>query len=148
MWTRWNDVDRMFNAMDLLQHRLNRMYGDYGRWPGSAADWNVEQSTPRTNLYDAGDHLTMKIEVPGMLKEDLNLKLQGNYLEVRGTRKSDTPEGYSSHRVERGAASFTRSFTLPSDIDSAKVEAKLTNGLLTLTLPKQEAAKPKQIEIS
>lgn len=148
MWTRWSDIDRMFNAMDLLQKRINRMYGDYGRWPAGRNEWEATQSTPRTNLYDAGDHLSMKIEVPGMVKEDLNIKLQGNYLEISGTRKSDAPEGYSAHRVERGTASFTRSFTLPTDIDTAKVEAKLANGLLTLTLPKQEAAKPKQIEIN
>lgn len=148
MWTRWSDVDRMFNAMDLLQHRINKMYGDYGRWRGGAVDWDAAQCTPRTNLYDTGDHLTMKIEVPGMTKEDLNIKLQGNYLEISGTRKPDAPEGYSAHRVERGTASFTRSFTLPSGIDTAKVEAKLANGLLGLTLPKQETAKPKQIEIN
>lgn len=90
----------------------------------------------------------MKMEVPGMAKEDLNIKLQGNYLEIGGTRKPDTPEGYTVHRVERGTTTFTRSFTLPSDVDSDKVEARLGNGLLTLILPKSEAAKPKQIEIN
>lgn len=148
MWARWSDIDRMFNAMDLLQHRINRMYGDYGRRHGGRDNWEVTQSTPRTNLYDTGDHLAMKIEVPGMVKDDLNVKLQGNYLEISGARKSDAPKGYSAHRVERGTTSFTRSFTLPADIDTAKVEAKLANGLLTLILPKQEAAKPKQIEIN
>ena len=147
MWTRWNDIDRMFNAMDLLYNRINRLYPEYGRtwsWPA----WNVEQSGPRTNLYDAGDHLEMQVEVPGIAKEDLNIKVQGNYLEISGSRKADTPEGYSAHRVERGTTNFTRRFTLPSDVDTAKVEAQLTNGVLTLTLPKSEAAKPKQIAIN
>ncbi|HCP14231.1 MAG TPA: heat-shock protein Hsp20 [Peptococcaceae bacterium] len=146
MWTRWSDIDRMFNAMDLLQNRMNRLYPEYGRtW--TLPTWNVAQSGPRTNLYDAGDHLEMQVEVPGIAKEDLNVKIQGNYLEISGSRKSDTPEGYSAHRVERGTATFTRSFTLPADVDTAKVEARLTNGVLTLTLPKSEAAKPKQITI-
>lgn len=148
MWTRWNDIDRMFNAMDLLQQRMNRMQGEYGRLRNWPAAWEAVQTAPRTNLYDAGDHLDMKVEVPGMAKEDINIKLQGNYLEISGTRKSDAPEGYTAHRVERGTSSFTRSFTLPADVDSAKVEARLADGLLTLTLPKLEAAKPKQITIN
>ena len=83
-----------------------------------------------------------------MTKANLNIKIQGNYLELSGTRESDAPEGYNAHRVERGATSFTRSFTLPADIDSEKVGASLKNGILTLTLPKTEAAKPKQITIT
>lgn len=148
MWTRWSDIDRMFNAMDLLQNRMNRMFPDYGRLRRFPVAWDVPQSGPRTNLYDAGDQLELKVEVPGLTKDDLNIKIQGNYLEISGSRKSDTPEGYTVHRVERGTASFSRSFTLPSDVDSDKVEANLANGLLTLTLPKSEAAKPKQIAIN
>ncbi len=148
MWMRWNDIDRMFNAMDLLQNTMNRMYAGYGRPREFPWALDVPQGGPRANLYDAGDSLEMKIEVPGLAKEDLSIKIQGNYLEISGTRKSDAPEGYSSHRVERGTASFSRSFTLPSDVDANKVDARLANGLLTLTLPKSEAAKPKQITIS
>lgn len=147
MWTRWSDIDRMFNDMDLLHNRMNKLYPEYGRtWTIPA--WDATQSGTRTNLYDAGDHLEMKVEVPGIAKEELNIKVQGNYLEISGSRKSDTPEGYSAHRVERATTSFTRSFTLPSDVDTGKVEAKMTNGVLTLTLPKSEAAKPKQITIN
>lgn len=139
MWTRWNEIERMFNTM-------NRLFPEYGRsWTLPA--WDVTQSGPRTNLYDAGDHLEMKVEVPGIEKDDLNIKVQGNYCEISGSRKADTPEGYSAHRVERGTTSFTRSFTLPSDVDTGKVEAQLTNGVLMLTLPKSEPAKPKQIAI-
>ena len=147
MRTSWNDIDRMFNAMDLIQNKMNGMYPGYGRPRRFLSAWDVSQSGPRTNLYDAGDKLEMKVEVPGMPKEELSIKIQGNYLEISGSRKSDTPEGYSVHRVERLATTFSRSFTLPSEIDSAKVEAKLENGLLTLTLPKSEAAKPKQIVV-
>ncbi len=148
MWTRWHEIDRMFNAMDLLRQGMNRVPADYGRFVTLPAAWEAVQVTPRTNLYDAGDHLEMRIEVPGMVKEDLDVKLQGNYLEISGARKSDAPEGYTAHRVERGSSAFTRSFTLPADVDASKVEARLANGLLTLTLPKLEAAMPKQITIN
>lgn len=146
MWTRWNDIDRMFQAMDLLHSKFNRFYPEFGRLKAFPA-WDGAASGPRANLYDAGDHLEMQVEVPGLAKEDLNVKVQGNYLEIGGTRKSNTPEGYVTHRVERGATTFSRSFTLPSDIDTNKVEAQLADGVLTLVLPKSEAAKPKQITI-
>lgn len=148
MWTRWSDVDRMFNAMDLLQNRMNRMFPDYGRIGRFPVTWDIARSGPKANLFDAGDHLEMKVEVPGMVKENLNIRLQGNYLEINGSRKSDTPEGYAVHRVERDMTTFTRSFTLPAEVDSERVEATLRNGLLTLILPKSEAAKPKQVTIN
>lgn len=147
MWTRWNDIDRMFNVVNLLQSGMNRVLADHDGFGAVRTGWGGAAVGPRTNLYDAGDHLEIKAEVPGIAKEDLNIRIQGNYLEISGSRKADAPEGYAAHRVERGAASFTRSFTLPADVDPAKVEAALKNGLLTLTLPKAETAKPKKIAI-
>lgn len=147
MWTRWNDIDRIFNAMDLLQSRMGRIFSDFEKSRLFPATWIVAENAPRVNLYDVGDRLEIKAEVPGFAKDDLSIKIQGNYLEISGTRKPDTPAGYSTHRLERATASFTRSFTLPSDVNADKVEASLKNGLLTLTLPKTEVAKPKQITI-
>jgi len=148
MWTRVSDFDRMFGAMDLLRSRMNRVFGDLDRSYGNDYGWVVAEGAPRTNLYDAGNHFEIKAEVPGLTKEDLNLRIQGNYLEISGIRKADAPEGYKAHRVERAAGSFIRSFTLPADVDTEKVEAGLKDGILTLTLPKAEAAKPKQITIN
>ncbi|MCB2183041.1 MAG: Hsp20/alpha crystallin family protein [Desulfobulbaceae bacterium] len=147
MWTRVSDIDRMFGAMDLLRSRMDRLFTDFDRSYGDDYGWRVSEGAPRTNLYDRGNQLEIKAEVPGLAKDDLNIKIQGNYLEVSGTRKSDAPDGYKAHRVERGTASFTRSFTLPAEVDSEKVGASLKNGILTLTLPKAEAAKPRQISI-
>ncbi|MFZ5764888.1 MAG: Hsp20/alpha crystallin family protein [Thermodesulfobacteriota bacterium] len=148
MWSRWYDIDRMFNAMNLLQTRMNRIFPELDRFGKIPAGWSATESGPRTNLYDSGDHFVIKMEVPGIAREELNIRTQGNYLEISGTRKSDAPEGYTAHRVERGTTSFTRSFTLPSDVNPDKAEASLQNGVLTLTLPKSEAAKPKQIAIN
>lgn len=135
--------------MDLLRSRMNRMLSDYDRPYGKGGGWPVANAEPLTNLYDAGDHLEVKAEVPGMAREDISIKVQGNYLEISGTKKSDPPEGYKAHRQERGTdISFTRSFTLPSEnINAEKVGASLKNGILTITLPKTEAAKPKQVTI-
>lgn len=147
MWTRVSDIDRMYGAMDLLRSRMNRLFTDYDRSFGDEFGWRVAEAAPRTNLYDNGDQFEVRAEVPGLAKDDLKIMIQGNYLELSGSRKSEAPEGYKAHRVERGETGFTRSFTLPSDVDVEKVEAGLHNGILTLTLPKAEAAKPKQIGI-
>jgi len=147
MWTRVGDIDRMLGTMDLLRSRMNRLFTDYDRSYGEDYGWRITRETPRTNLYDNGDKLEITAEVPGLLKENLNIKIQGNYLEVSGTRKADAPEGYKTHRAEREAGSFTRSFTLPCDIDVDKVEASLDNGILALTLPKAEEVKPKQVTV-
>jgi HSP20 family protein len=148
MWTRGNDIDRMFDAMDLLRSKLNRVFMDYDGSYGEEFGWRVVNGAPRTNLYDSGDALQVVAEVPGLSKEDLNIRIQGNYLELSGKRNSDAPKGYKAHRVERDTSSFTRSFTLPSDVDADKIEAVLKDGLLTLVMPKAEAARPKQITIS
>lgn len=148
MWTRWNDIDRMFGAMDLLRSRMNRGYLDENRSPGYGLNWGMTEHALRANLYDAGDHLEIKAETPGLAREDLNIKIQGNYLEISGERKISVPEGYTPHRVETKAVSVTRSFTLPAEVNAEKAEAALKNGVLTLILPKAEAAKPKKIAIN
>lgn len=148
MWTRLRDFDRMFQAMDLLQSRLNWAFQNGNRFKLPAPTWEVTESGPRTNMYDTGEAVEIMVEVPGIKKDDLSIKLQGNYLEIRGTRKNECPEGYTTHRVERGATSFTRSFTLPCETDNTSVEAKLKDGILTLVLGKAEPAKPKQIDIN
>jgi HSP20 family protein len=137
----------MFGAMDLLRSRLDRVFTDYGRSYGEDYGWQVISGTPRTNLYDSGGQLKLIAEVPGISKEELNIRIQGNYLELSGTRKTDGPKGYKAHRVERGTSSFTRSFTLPVEVDAERVEAVLKEGILTLVLPKAEAARPRQISI-
>lgn len=146
MFTRLKDIDRLFGTMNLLQRKLDQVYGDYGTPSGYR--WEFEQTAPRTNLYEKGDGFEIRAEVPGLEKEDLNVKIQGNYLEISGTRKQDTPEGYTVHKTERGTGFFSRSFTLPADVDSSKAGATLKDGILTLVLPKSEAAKPKKITVS
>ena len=146
MWTRWSDIDRMFSAVDQLS-RMNRLFYENNKPSMTRSVWGSINDGPDTNLFDGGDSLTMQIEVPGVSKEDLNLRLQGKYLELSGKREIKVPDGYTAHRVERNKFSFSRSFTLPDEIDSSKVEANLENGVLTLVLPKAEAAKPRQITI-
>jgi len=147
MATSWDDIERMFTVMDALRNKMDRAYTDYERSWGGESWWPATENWPRTNMYEIADQLEMLVEAPGYTKDDLNVKIQGNYLEITGARKADTPEGYTAHRLERGTASFSRSFTLPVEVDANKVTATLKNGILTLMLPKAEIAKPKQITI-
>lgn len=146
MFTRFSDIDRLFGTMDLIRQRLDNIYSDYNRPYRSS--WLLEDGFLRANLYQSGDAFEMRLEVPGMDKDALDIKIQGNYLEISGKREQDVPEGYKVHKTERLNGTFSRSFTLPDDVDSTRVEAKLKDGVLYLTLPKSEAAKPRQITIS
>ena len=146
MFTRLSDIDRLFGTMNLLQKRLDNLYSEYVKPSGYR--WQFDETSPRTNLYENGDNFEIRAEVPGLEKNDLDVKIQGNYLEISGTRSSDAPEGYKTHKSERGIGSFSRSFTIPADINSSKVEATLKDGVLYLTLPKSEAAKPKKKTVS
>ena len=150
MMTGLVDLDRTFSAMDLFWSRINNLLTDYDRfYRDDYYDvWADSGNTPKTNIYNAEDHFEVKVKVPGVAKEDLNIKVLGNYLEISGTRKPETPEGYFAHRVERETLSFSRGFTLPADVNTEKVDASLKDGILTLTLAKAEAAKPKRITIT
>ncbi len=86
-------------------------------------------------------------EVPGVAKEDLHIKIQGNYVQISGSRATNAPEGFKVHRNERSKDFFSRSFTLPHEVESAQAEATLKDGMLTLRLPKAETAKPRNITI-
>lgn len=147
MFAGMNEMERMFGAMDLLRRRLDRLYSDVDRSADYYPRLPFAGNTLRTNLLENGDMLEIRAEVPGVSKDDLTIKVQGNYLEISGNRSADAPEGYNVHRRERRTTTFSRSFTLPADIDTDKVDATLKNGILYLYLPKSETARPKQITI-
>ncbi|MEJ2057685.1 MAG: Hsp20/alpha crystallin family protein [Desulfofustis sp.] len=147
MFARISDIDRMFDAMGMLRGRLDSLYNELDRPAVWGGNWLTDGNFPRTNLYDRGDRFELIAEIPGLTNDDLEVKIQGNYLEISGNREVHEPEGYRVHRSERGSASFTRSLTLPADVDSSRADANLKDGILVLTLPKSEAAKPRQISI-
>ncbi len=103
---------------------------------------------PAVDMYETDQNLVLKAEVPGIDPKDLEIRVEDGTLVLKGERKFENEvkeENY--HRVERAYGSFARSFSLPSAVDSDKATAEYKNGLLTLTLPKREEAKPKQIKI-
>jgi HSP20 family protein len=101
------------------------------------------------DIYEQDGNIVLKAELPGVDAKNVDIRLENNVLTLRGERKLDNEvkkENY--HRVERSYGSFTRSFTLPTVVDQEKIKADYSDGVLRLTLPKREEAKPKQISIS
>jgi HSP20 family protein len=100
------------------------------------------------NLTEDRNSYFIRAELPGVKAGELDIQATGNNIAISGERKiASEEEGAKYHRKEREAGSFSRAIALPGDIDTGKIEAKLTDGVLTLVIAKAEAAKPKQINV-
>ncbi len=142
MLTRWYNAPGIFSEMSRLSKEMDRFFGE----SGSVSTAGV---FPSFNLYDDGDNLMLRAEIPGINPEKLNINATVNSLTVKGER--DVPlvdEKASFHRQERGYGKFSRTISLPQAIATDKVKADYKLGILTITLPKAEEAKPRKIEIS
>lgn len=105
--------------------------------------WN-----PALDLYENKDNVLVKVEVPGLKKEDIDVSLEEGVLTISGERKSEQKsEETETRRSERFTGQFSRSVALPAEVKADEVTAAYNDGVLTVTLPKAEAAKPKQIEV-
>ena len=104
--------------------------------------------TPALDLYQNNDNIVAVVELPGMRKEDIEISLQDGMLTISGERKEETNQENGATRTERFTGKFRRSMTLPTRVDVNKVSATYKDGILTVTLPKAEEAKPKQIQIN
>ncbi|MFP3998953.1 MAG: Hsp20/alpha crystallin family protein [Desulfosalsimonas sp.] len=102
---------------------------------------------PLINLTETKEAYILRAELPGLSAKDLDIQTTGRNLTISGERKIETDQNATYHRREREAGRFSRALTLPGDIDRDKIEASLKNGVLTVTAPKSEKAKAKQIEI-
>jgi HSP20 family protein len=104
--------------------------------------------TPAVDIAEQENEYLVKMELPGVNKEDVKISLESNILTIRGEKKQEKEEKNKSlHRVERSYGSFQRSFTLPTSVKNDKIDAFFEDGVLSVTLPKMEEAKPKQIEV-
>jgi HSP20 family protein len=103
---------------------------------------------PPVDIYETEDAIVLKAELPGIDPEDVEVRVEDNTLYLKGERKYEKEVNEQNyHRIERSYGSFARSFTLPNSISAEKVKAEYKDGLLTLTMPKREEAKPKTIKI-
>jgi len=142
--TRWDP----FCELATLQNRVNSLFQDYGRT-------NQEELTttgsfiPAVDVYEDEHKVTLKLEVPGVKEEDLDVEVDNYTLSIRGQRKFEKEEKEENfQRIERRYGSFSRSFALPNTIDTGSIKADYESGVLKIELAKREEAKPKQIKVS
>jgi HSP20 family protein len=105
--------------------------------------------TPPVDVRETEDAFVVTAELPGLSREDIQITLENNILRVSGERKFERDEKQDNyHRIERSYGAFTRSFALPSQVDADRVQAAFKDGVLTITVPKAEAARPRKIDIA
>jgi HSP20 family protein len=144
-----------FRELDTLRHEVERAFEDFGqgRWPQWRSAFLPGVSTrayPLLNVSEDKDNLFVEALAPGLTPDSIEVTVQRDVLRLAGEKTPLTadikPEAF--HRSERGAGRFVRTMTLPTEVDGDKIAAQYKNGVLTLTLPKHEQAKPKQIAVS
>jgi HSP20 family protein len=139
-----------FRELAQMQDRINRIFGDaytrrYDDDVMQRGDWQ-----PLVDIYENDQQeIVLRAELPGVAKGDIDIRVENNTLTLRGERKrASEVKDEQYHRIERAYGTFSRSFSLPSRLDTEKVRADFKDGLLTITLPIREEAKPKQIEVA
>lgn len=133
----WPSLHRRFNQM--FENDLYR-----GEEDTAISCW-----TPSTDIYENKDNYVLKVELPGISKEDVNIEFENGILTINGERKEEKEvKEENLHRVERCYGTFSRSFRLPKNVNDKKINAKMKDGILELNVPKAEEVKAKAIPIN
>jgi len=129
-----------------LESEVSRMFTDlFGR----SQESNLTSWAPAVDIYENEHELVVKADLPDVKPEDLDIRVENNILTIRGERKFEKKVDEQNYlRVERSYGSFARSFALANTVNSEAIKAEYKDGVLTLTIPKREEAKPKQIKVN
>jgi HSP20 family protein len=134
-----------FRDMLSLRADMDRLFSSLF---GGAQEEREGLWAPIVDIEEDNDSIMVKAEIPGMSKEDIKVSVQSNILTITGERKHESEtKNKTFHRVERSYGKFSRMITLPTDVDADKVKANYKDGILSITLPKPEAVKPKHIDV-
>ena len=140
----WPGLGRMLTLQDELDRIFDSPWGELSRAAQVLNSW-----TPALDVSEDKDKFTVRAEVPGMKREEIAVTIHDGLLSITGERKAEgKTEGEAVHRQERFYGKFERTVTLPAHVAADKVKAQYKDGVLTITLPKTEEAKPKQIDVS
>lgn len=129
--------------------RIKKFFEDFDA-PAIGFKWDSNVFTPRVDVTEDNDNLYVEADLPGINKNEVKVSVTGDVLTISGERKSEQrDENKNYYRIERSSGSFSRSFTLPAEIDSEKISAEFKDGVLKVTMPKTEEAKvvEKKIEV-
>jgi HSP20 family protein len=146
-----------FNPMRELvevEREFNKIFSDFDRRFGFSRRRDEENEldeatwAPLTDIYEDNDNFQVKLDLPGVEKEDVKISYSDGQISISGERKQDIEnENYKYHRVERSYGKFYRSFDLPKEISEEKISAEFKNGQLNIIIPKSEKAKPRMIDV-
>lgn len=140
---------RMLNSyspLTQLQSEMNRLIEHF--FEDMPASRPYSAGYPAMNVWEDGNSAWIECELPGLTLDDIEVLVSGHDVTVKGNRRIDQPQGASWHRRERSQGEFVRSITLPWDLDAEKVSATFRDGVLTIELPRAEAAKPKKVKVA
>ena len=137
------------HTLSRLRDEVDRLFSEFSNeWP-SFSPFNLiaGRAFPALNVWEDDQNVYAEAELPGMSMENIEVLVTGNELTIKGERAEQSQEGASFHRRERGAGTFSRVLRLPVDVNADKVTAALKDGVLTVTLPKTEVARPRKIKV-
>ncbi len=143
-WSPRNEAWDPFAGLADIQEEMNRLFDSSLRRGRPAAA--TEYLAP-CDIYEEKDKLVVRLDLPGLRREDVKVTLQQGVLTIRGERKIENPKDAAFYAQERVAGTFVRSIQLPVAVDEHKIDANFRDGVLQVTLPKAEEAKPKQIDV-
>ncbi len=142
--TRWQPFNPIWNQLQQLQEDMNRVFE---RWSEDGGRLLGRSAYPPVNVWEDAENIYVEAELPGLSLNDLEIYVTGNQLTLKGERRQPVPEKAVWHRQERGFGTFSRTLTLPFDVDADKVDARFENGVLTVKLAKHESARPRKIAV-
>jgi HSP20 family protein len=129
-----------FQGLRLFEDAVTRLMSE----PSAGRPW-----APAVDILETEDAIMLKADIPDVKIDDLDIRVENNTLTLRGHRKFEKDEKVKGfHRIERSYGDFVRTFALPNSVDNEKVAADYQNGVLSIALPKKEAAKPRQVKVA
>lgn len=136
-----------FRGVTTLQDQINRLFNDVFERTGEES--NLTAWAPAADIYENAHELVVKADLPEVDPKDLDIRVSNNILSIRGERKFEKKVNEDNYlRVERAYGAFSRSFSLANTVNAEGIKADYQNGVLTLSIPKREEAKPKQIKVN
>ena len=130
-----------------LQEQFNRLFSE--AFDRSSEESSITTWAPAVDIFETEHELVVKADLPDIKPEELDIRVENNILTIRGERKFEKQVNENNYlRVERAYGSFSRSFSLANTVNSDAIKAEYKDGVLTLTIPKREEAKPKQIKVN
>jgi len=147
-WSPARDLATFPSDVLNIQREINRMFNSFFRNEPEEDSLTSSAWNPAVDIAEHDDQFVVKVELPGVSKDEVKIVMQENMLTIRGEKKQEMESKGSNYRkVERSYGTFQRSFTLPATVKGEKIEATFKDGVLSIVLPKAEEARRKEIEV-